>query len=282
MTPTMDPAPQDWANIELPGSWVDELDLHSVSGLWRFLRPVRDTVRPVVLPPELPGRAMLPAYLLQEFHRMPNGNYSKDVSDGYKRWFDASMLGEMGKARRRIVAHLAGARAALDLGCGAGDLAGALLAGGIPDVWALDPCPYLLKEGAIRYPGVRFVQGIAERSPFPDGRFDAVGVSFLFHELPSAVGDQALTELNRVMQPGARLIIVEPSPIQLLEKSLFRLLRAGGPRALYFKLLARFAFEPFVRGWHRKDPGQWLSGHGFRLIKDEVGVPMRVITAQKA
>ncbi len=277
----MDPAPQDWANVELPGSWVDDLNLRRPSDLWRFLRPVRGTVRPVVLPPELPGRSMLPAYLLQEFHRMPNGSYSKDVADGYQRWFDVTMLGEVAKARRRIVAQLAGAKAALDLGCGAGQLAGALRASGIPDVWALDPCPYLLKEGARRFPGVRFIQGIAERSPFPDGRFDAVGVCFLFHELPGAIADRALAELHRVMAPGARLIIVEPSPVQMQEKSLLRLLRVGGPRALYFKLLAKFAFEPYVRVWHRKDPGPWLARHGFRLLKDEIGVPMRFISAQK-
>ena len=282
MNSALDPAPLDWARMELPDSWIEELNFFRPSDFWRFFSRVAVEGHKVVLPPGLPGGEDLPSYLLQDFHRMPNGTYSKNGAEGYRRWFNFTMLGEMSRARKRIVAELSGARAALDLGCGAGDLAGALRASGINDVWALDPCPYLLKEGAAKYPGVRFVQGIAEKSPFPDERFDAVAATFLFHELPGEVADQALAELRRVMKPGGRLVIVEPSPVQLQESNLLRLFRFGGARALYFRLLAKVVYEPFVLEWHRKDPERWLSAHGFRLLKDEIGMPMRTLSAVKA
>lgn len=282
MNAALDPAPRDWARVELPDSWIDELNMLRPSHAWRFFRRVAVAGQKIILPPGLPGGDALPGYLLQDFHRMPNGTYSNNGAEGYRRWFNLTMLGEMGRSRRRIVEELAGARAALDLGCGAGDLAGALRASGIEDVWGLDPCPYLLKEGAVRFPGVRFVQGLAERSPFPDERFDAAGATFLFHELPGEIADRALAELRRVMKPGGRLVIVEPSPVQLEESNLLRLFRFGGARALYFRLLAKVVYEPFVLEWHRKDPGPWLERHGFRLLKDEIGMPMRTLTALRA
>ena len=44
---------------------------------------------------------MLPPYLLQEFHGMPNGYYSSTVAAGYARGFEVVMLGRMRALRAR-------------------------------------------------------------------------------------------------------------------------------------------------------------------------------------
>src|SRR5689334_11553495 len=163
---TLDSFAIDWASVTLPDAWPDRLRLAHPSDLARFLRRLFAPRRPVEIPATLPGVDGLPEYLRQEFHHLPNGNYSKRIVAGYARAFDALMLGRANRARRAIARRLAGCATVLDLGCGAGGLAGALVAAGVPEVWALDPSPYLLHEGARRHPRVRFVQGLAERTPF--------------------------------------------------------------------------------------------------------------------
>lgn len=281
MAADLDPVSLDWGSVDLPAAWVDQLNFLNPADFWKFLSHIFGRPRAVVLPLNLPGGEQLPGYLLQEFHRMPNGNFSTRMAKGYRHSFETSMLGALKPMRQEIARRFSDCHAALDLGCGAGDLAGALAAAGVKEVWALDPCPYLLKEGALRFGAVNFVQGVAEKMPFADGRFDAVAVSFLFHELPSVVADLALAEIGRVMQVGGELMIVEPSPLQMQPSNLWQLLCRCGWRGLYYKLLAKFVFEPFVLAWHRKDLGEWLRLNGFEVLDDTVGVPLRKLIARK-
>jgi ubiquinone/menaquinone biosynthesis C-methylase UbiE len=276
-----DPIAVDWGNVTLPDAWPDQLNLRSPRELWAYVRGWFRTRRKVVFPPDLPGAERLPAYLRQEFHHLPNGVYSKRHADGYARWFDRLMLGHTVKARARLAARLAGCRAALDVGCGTGGLAGALRAAGIPEVWALEPSPYLLQLAAPRHPDVRFVQGVVESTGFPSGRFDGVGACFLFHELPARAADAALDELRRILVPGGRLVIAEPSPVQFHVRDWRALLWRSGRLGLYFFLVAHWMHEPFVQGWHRRDVRPWLEAHGFTLVEDETGMPIRFITARR-
>ncbi len=276
-----DPIVVDWGSVELPDAWPDQLDLRDPRALLTYVRGWLRRRRKVELPAGLPGGDRLPAYLRQEFHHLPNGVYSKRHADGYARWFDRLMLGHMRRARVRLAAELAGCDAALDVGCGTGGLAGAMRAAGIPDVWGLDPSPYLLQLAARHHPDVRFVQGLAEHTEFTARRFEGVGACFLFHELPARVADAALGEIRRVLVPGGRLVIAEPSPVQFRVADWRALVRANGRRGLYFFLVASWMHEPFVHGWHRRDVGPWLAAHGFRLEHDEPGMPIRFITAAR-
>jgi SAM-dependent methyltransferase len=274
-----DPIAVDWSTVTLPDAWPDDLDLRDPRQLLTYVRGWLGPRRKVELAPGLPGAERLPAYLRQEFHHLPNGVYSKRHADGYARWFDRIMLGHMGRVRTRLARELAGSRAALDLGCGTGGLAGALHAAGIPDVWGLEPSPYLLQLAAIRNPAVRFVQGIAESTGFAPARFDGVGACFLFHELPLRAADAALDEIHRILVPGGKLVIAEPSPLQLRVRTLVPFLRRWGLGGLYFWVLARRMHEPFVEGWHRRDVPTWLGAHGFSLVSDETGMPIRFVVA---
>lgn len=274
-----DPITVDWSRIPLPDAWPDELDLRRPTHVVAYLRGWLGRRRQVVVPRDLPGAEWLPAYLRQEFHNLPNGVYSKRQAEAYAHWFDRVMLGHTLEARARLAAALADCRATLDLGCGSGGLAAAMLAAGIPEVWGLDASPYLLRIAAHRLPGVRFVQGLAERTGFPAGRFDGVGACFLFHELPAPAADAVLAEIYRILAPGGHLVIAEPSPTQFRVRDRRRFLRRHGWRGAYFALMAWWVYEPFVGGWHRRDVSAWLAAAGFRVLGDDVGMPLRFIHA---
>ncbi|MEO8605757.1 MAG: methyltransferase domain-containing protein, partial [bacterium] len=269
----------DWRTIALPDGWPDRLNFASPRDLATFLRRLFGRRRRVEIPSGLPGADRLPDYLQHEFHHLPNGNYSKRIVSGYSRWFDLVMLRRSQRARTTIAHRLARCRATLDVGCGAGELTGLLLAQGVPEVWGLDPSPFLLRVAAHRHPQARLVQAVAEATGFPAGRFDGAGVCFVFHELPTQVGDRALAELHRILTPGAVLVLAEPSPLHFRPNQLRRFLRTHGVLGLYFWLLACVVYEPFAAAWHRRDVRAWLDAHGFDLCEDEVGMPIRLMTA---
>jgi ubiquinone/menaquinone biosynthesis C-methylase UbiE len=257
------------------------LNLRRPSQFVAYWRGWFGTRRRVELPAGMPGSERIPLYLRQEFHHLPNGVYSKRHADGYARWFDRLMLGYTVEARKRIAAELASCRAVLDAGSGIGSLAGALVAARIPEVWGIEPSPYLLQLAAPRHPTVRFVQGVVEESGFAAARFEGVGACFLFHELPTRVADAALAEIRRILVPGGKLVIAEPSPVQFRVRDWRGFFRQSARRGLYFFLVANWMHEPFVQGWHRRDVASWLAAHGFELVSDESGMPIRFLSARR-
>jgi SAM-dependent methyltransferase len=92
---------------------------------------------------------------------------------------------------------------ALDVGTGSGRFAHQL-AGCYREVVGIDQGV----ERAKPHPGVTFQAVDAEQLPFPDGHFDLVAMSWALHHLvnPTAV----LVEMERVLKPGGRFLIVEP------------------------------------------------------------------------
>ena len=279
--PRTDPVPPPWHELQLPDTWPDAYRLRRPSHLAALLWRVISRRRPVQMPAELPLATPLPKYLQQDFHNMPNGFYSKQITEGYVKGFEAVMLGHMPAARAVMAGFLAGARAVLDLGTGSGSTAGFLRARGADDVWGLDPSPYQLQHAARQHPDVRFVQGLAEQLPFPDARFDAISVCFLFHELPPKFMRLCLRECRRVLRPGGRLAICEPAPTQL-RQGYWRLFRAHGWRGPYYRYLAKRVHEPFVAAWHQLDPAAELRAAGFEPSADFEQFPSRHIQARVA
>ncbi|MDO3383697.1 class I SAM-dependent methyltransferase [Gilvimarinus algae] len=276
-----DPTPPNWAELELEATWADELNLARPTGLWRFLRSVLGKPKAVQIDRSHPMIQGIPKYALQEFHNLPNGNYSSRIAHGYITGFDRAMLGTMGAVREAMARQVAGAGAVLDLGTAGGKLAAAVSGAGVEDVWGADVSPYLLKHAASRHPQVRFIQAPAESLPFAAGRFGAVVVSFLFHEMPPKYIRQALAEIHRVLRPGGQLLVAEPSALQLAPVAGKQLLSAEGWRHLYFRALAKRAHEPFVMAWHRLDKAALFSEAGFELSDHQDRIPINLYSLKK-
>lgn len=274
-----DPRVPDWRNLQLPDAWPDRLRLSHPVDIVRLFRNVFARRRRVRIPPGMPGAESLPKYLLQEFHHLPNGNYSKRLTHGYITGFDVAMLGSMTTARSRVAAQLRDCGSVLDVGTAGGRMAAALRARGVPEVWALDPSPYLLQHAAARHPEVRFVQSAAEQTPFPAARFDGIAVCFVLHEIPPKYIHRCLAEFRRLLRPNGLLTICEPSESQI-QAGAMTLFRRHGWRGLYFKLLAHWVHEPFVRAWHRLDLQPALADAGFTLLSNEEHFPARHVLAK--
>lgn len=94
----------------------------------------------------------------------------------------------------------------LEIGCGTGNLA-IMAAVSHPDaeITGLDPDREALaragRKAARRGARVRFDQGFAERLPYPDGSFERVLSSFMFHHLEAEVKIATLREARRVLSP---------------------------------------------------------------------------------
>lgn len=283
---SVDPTVPNWADLPLPDAWPDSLNFKRPHDWWRLMLHVlgRDQ-QPVKLPAGLPYAERIPKYILQEFHNLPNGNYSRRFTRGYITGFNKVMLGEIRKSHALMAEQLAAIPAikqgsVLDVGCGGGGLAGALQAEGIADVWGLDPSPYLLKHAAHDWPAVRFVQGVAENTEFSANRFDAITACYLLHEIPPRYLTRCFEEWARILKPGGWLSFCEPSPLQWQE-NILALWRQFGWRGIYFHLLAHKLNEPFIAAWHRQNLPELLHKHGFVLEQEQLGVPMRHVLARK-
>ncbi|MCJ8304284.1 class I SAM-dependent methyltransferase [Shewanella sp.] len=281
----LDPVIVDWQNIELPQTWADEINFKTRTNVGRLFRSLlkRGNGRaeiPDSFPDGILGKESLPKYLQQEFHGIPNGNYSNNITRGYISAFDASMLGKMKPVRRDIASWFNNCRRVLDLGCAGGQMAAALKNEDITDVWGLDPSPYLLKHAAKAYPKVKFVQGLAEELKFPDRRFDGITASFLFHEMPPKYIDLALDECHRVLDEGGLLAICEPSSIQF-RAGWWKMFNRYGFTGIYFRWLAHHVYEPFVPAWHKQDIEQLLQRHGFEVLINRRGMPEHTVLARK-
>jgi SAM-dependent methyltransferase len=102
-----------------------------------------------------------------------------------------------------LIDHEFGGDRALDVGTGSGRFAHEL-AGRYREVVGIDQSV----ERAQPHPAVEFLPMDAERLAFPDAHFDLVSISWALHHLvnPTAV----LVEMERVLKPGGRFLIVEP------------------------------------------------------------------------
>ena len=105
----------------------------------------------------------------------------------------------------------------LDIAGGTGDLASAFAerAGATGEVWLTDINASMLAEGRDRLLDrgqmIPLAQCDAERLPFASGYFDVLSVAFGLRNMTHK--DAALAEMQRVLKPGGRLLVLEFSRV---------------------------------------------------------------------
>jgi demethylmenaquinone methyltransferase / 2-methoxy-6-polyprenyl-1,4-benzoquinol methylase len=148
------------------------------------------------------------------------------VASRYDLMNDVMSMG-MHRLWKRYTIAVSGARAGqqvLDIAAGTGDLtrAFARAVGPTGTVVHTDINEAMLRTGRDRLidEGLSLPTVIcdAEKLPFPDARFDIVSVAFGLRNMTHK--DQALAEMNRVLKPGGRLLVLEFSKVaRPLEKA---------------------------------------------------------------
>jgi demethylmenaquinone methyltransferase/2-methoxy-6-polyprenyl-1,4-benzoquinol methylase len=119
---------------------------------------------------------------------------------------------------KRFAIELAGIRRGqqiLDLASGTGDLASRFsgLVGPEGQVVMTDINAAMLEQGRRRMVdeglvgNVRYVQVNAEAIPFPDNSFDCITIAFGLRNVTDK--QQALNEMQRVLKPGGRVLVLE-------------------------------------------------------------------------
>lgn len=108
---------------------------------------------------------------------------------------------------------------AMDVGCGTGTLAilAKQTAGQKATLYGVDASPQMIERAQekARNAGVdvTFQTGLVESIQFPDGTFDVVMNSLMFHHLPSTeLKRSALAEMYRTLKPGGRLLVIDFEP----------------------------------------------------------------------
>jgi ubiquinone/menaquinone biosynthesis C-methylase UbiE len=102
----------------------------------------------------------------------------------------------------------------LDIGCGTGTLA-AMIKRRHPDVdvVGLDPDPKGLdrarRKAARAGLSIQFDQGFGDELPYPEGFFDRVFSSFMFHHLPADEKESTLRSIRRVLKPGGSFHLLD-------------------------------------------------------------------------
>ncbi|WGF89938.1 class I SAM-dependent methyltransferase [Marinivivus vitaminiproducens] len=168
------------------------------------------------------GGAGLPRYYRQNFHYQTGGWLTEESARLYDYQVEVLFAGGANAMRRQAlvpVHHFLKRRTAqgpvhlLDVACGTGTFL-SFVRRNFPavEVTGVDlSAAYLAvaRRRLRRFGKAVFLEGAAEKLPFPDASFDLLTTVYLFHELPPAVRHRAVAEFARVLRPGGQVILVD-------------------------------------------------------------------------
>lgn len=162
-----------------------------------------------------------------------------------EQWHQVGESFSVGTLRAEILSHAwpCGSRV-VDLGCGAGFLAG-WLADRSDAVIGVDHSERMLAEARTNVPGADFRQGELDALPLEHDEVDAAFANLVWHHVPDH--DAAAREIHRVVRPGGQVVV---SDLQLHESDWMRErmgdLRLGLKPDQVVASLARAGFRDLV------------------------------------
>lgn len=158
--------------------------------------------------PPLPA---LPGYWKRSEDRQHAVNMLFDRSAAQYDWICNVTSFGTGQAYRREALVRAGLRrgmTVLDVGTGTGLVAreAVRLLQADGRVIGVDPSTRMMAAGRASL-AIPLVQGVGERLPFSDGRFDFLTMGYALRHVPDL--DQTFSECRRVLRPGGRVLLLE-------------------------------------------------------------------------
>jgi ubiquinone/menaquinone biosynthesis C-methylase UbiE len=198
-------------------------------------------------------------YRSQNFHGIEGGYLNIDAAVSYdpitqyvlppnEAWVRQGLIDRIRCQPRRI----------LDLGCGTGSTT-LLLKRAFPraEVIGMDLSPYMLvvADDKARRANldIEFCQGNAEQTGFPDGSFDLVTASLLFHETPPDVSCTILQECFRLLKAGGETLILDGNQAALRQSH----------------WLTEIFEEPYIKAFAAGSVDAWMGTAGFGDVRTE-------------
>jgi len=196
-------------------------------------------------------------YSSQNFHGIQKGYLNPGAAVSYdpitqyvlapnETWVRQSLIDAIRCKPKRI----------LDLGCGTATTT-LMLKQAFPEaeVIGLDLSPYMLvmaehKAEKVQR-NIQFKHGNAEQTGFPDGYFDLVTASLLFHETPPAVSQAILKESFRLLKTGGEVAILDGNQKTLRQTD----------------WLNEIFEEPYIKAYASGNLDAWMGSAGFEAVQ---------------
>jgi len=132
-------------------------------------------------------------------------------------WFERNRakLGEEGtliKSTRFFSGHIVSGQRILEIGTANGHQLHKLQHLTGCEAFGIDPSTMAIADGQNKYPGLHLSVGTADKLGFPDQYFDVVVFGFCLYLVDRSLLMQVVSEADRVLRSGGRLMIVDFDP----------------------------------------------------------------------
>lgn len=224
----------------------------------------------------------LPPYYRRNFHYQNKGWLSTQSARLYDAQVEMLFMGTADTMRRQVLPPVVRAlkgpgiegKRVLDVACGTGSVL-AMFAQALPgaSLYGVDMSPHYLAQARQRLGAsvpVSLVAEAAEAMPFSDAFFDAAVNVYLMHELPSDVRSKVLSEIARVLKPGATFVLAES--VQSSEAPALTRFLENFPKQFH---------EPYFKGYQRDDLEARMRDAGFEVLERKQHFLTTVITARR-